>query len=162
MTVIGGPACSLGWLLWYVFTDEGLEGWTAESDGSEFWLIAMDEPPNLPGEIVENPTAYEAYQEASAIMSDPSLSREERTERVRVLQRNYGEETVAWVMRFVPAYDPNTGSIVSFDSYMRSFASEFGDSSVDAPIEQDPVGASLRIFFDPSEETINEMLGLDD
>ena len=161
MAIIGGPACSYGWILWEVITDGGLQGWTAETNGREFWLLAMDEPPNVPDEVVGNPQAYAVYEEATSIMRNPSLSYEERSDRVRILQDTYGAELLSLVIRYVPSYDPHTDSIVSFDSYMRGLASDFGPSMVGSPIEQDPIGASISLFFDTSPENITQQLGLD-
>ena len=36
--VIDGPECNYGWLLWKVRTAAGLEGWTPETNGKEFWI----------------------------------------------------------------------------------------------------------------------------
>jgi hypothetical protein len=38
MTIISGPKCSSGWILWEVVTDSGLQGWTAEGDTIQEWL----------------------------------------------------------------------------------------------------------------------------
>lgn len=38
LVVIGGPACSYGWILWEVRDGKGVTGWTPESDGTSFWL----------------------------------------------------------------------------------------------------------------------------
>jgi len=43
MTIVGGPQCNYGWVLWQVKTDNGEYGWTPESNGSTQWLIL----PNL-------------------------------------------------------------------------------------------------------------------
>jgi hypothetical protein len=42
--IIGGPVCSYGWLVWMVETSYGLQGWTPETDGKEWWLtpVAFD------------------------------------------------------------------------------------------------------------------------
>ena len=42
---------------------------------------------------------------------------------------------------------------------MRDLASSYG-SGGDSPIDRDPVGATMRIFFDPSTETIQAMTGI--
>lgn len=39
LEVIGGPVCNYGWVLWEVRTEGGLEGWTPEGDGEEYWLV---------------------------------------------------------------------------------------------------------------------------
>jgi serine/threonine-protein kinase len=38
MIVVGGPECNFGWLLWEVITENGVQGWTPESDGNELWF----------------------------------------------------------------------------------------------------------------------------
>lgn len=162
MTIVGGPSCSYGWILWEVVTDNQLHGWTPESDGEEFWLVPVDNPRPLASEVSQNPANYAAYQEADSIMSNNTLSDAQKRERLRVLQNSYGEEVVTTIMRYVPVYDSERGKLVSFDSYMRGMASNFGYSSSNSPIEQDPVGASISIFFDPSVENITQQLGLDD
>jgi hypothetical protein len=163
MWIIGGPECNYGWILWKVDTDSGLVGWTPETkDGKEFWLVPVDSPEDVASEFGNDTKKRTAYQEASQIMADTRLSESEKRDRMRVLQRNYGEETVAWVMRFVPVYDADDKRFYSFDTYMRDFSSDYGSPSSGAPIEKDPVGAGLKIFFDPSTDTITDMLGLDD
>jgi hypothetical protein len=37
--IIGGPLCNYGWVLWRVESDGGVEGWTPEGNGREYWLI---------------------------------------------------------------------------------------------------------------------------
>ncbi len=163
MWILGGPVCNYGWILWKVDTDSGLVGWTPETkDGKEFWLVPVDSPGDVASEFGNDTKKRAAYQEASQIMADTRLSDSEKRDRMRVLQRNYGEETVAWVMRFVPVYDADDKRFYSFDTYMRDLSSSYGSPSSGAPIEKDPVGASLKIFFDPSADTITEMLGLND
>ncbi len=160
MRILSGPKCSWGWLIWEVQTDSGPRGWTPESDGEEFWLIPMDEPPALPSALKNNRTAYEAYQKANSIMQDTSLTDDQKRSKLRIVQNTYGEEIFTTVIRYVPIYDSETGQVMSFDSYMRLFASESGRSTSSAPIEQDPVGAGLSIFFNPSSENIQKMLGI--
>jgi len=42
-TVIDGPECSYGWILWKVERrSDGLYGWVPESNGKEFWLVPVD------------------------------------------------------------------------------------------------------------------------
>jgi hypothetical protein len=42
LKIIGGPECNYGYILWKVRMDNGVTGWTPESDGREFWLIPID------------------------------------------------------------------------------------------------------------------------
>lgn len=161
LTIIGGPVCNWGWILWKVQTDKGLTGWTPESDGNEFWLLPVDTPQQMPASVKNNATYNDLYQKLSSIMSDRSLSQTEKQNKVKVLQRNFGEEAVTTVIRYVPVFDTETNSFMTFDSYIRKFASEYGPSTSQAPIESDPTGAAMRIFNDPSPSTIMDMLGLD-
>jgi len=163
MWIIGGPKCSWGWLLWKVDTDSGLRGWTPETkDGVEFWLVPVDTSTDMVETLRRiDPDKYEVYEEASRIMADTRISDSAKREKMRVLQSNYGEEAVAWVIRMVPIYDTDEGRFISFDNYTRSLTSEYGSSSGNAPIDKDPVGAGLSIFFNPSVENITEQLGLD-
>lgn len=41
LKIIGGPICNYGWLVWQVETQYGLQGWTPETDGNDYWLIAV-------------------------------------------------------------------------------------------------------------------------
>jgi hypothetical protein len=105
--------------------------------------------------------AKEALKEANEVAQNRQMTRNQKEDQFVVLQRKYGEELIASIMRRVPIYEATSERFISFDSYMRGFNEEFGSGS-SAPIETDPVGAGMRIFFDPSAETIEEMLGLDD
>ena len=40
-TIIGGPECSYGWIMWKIQTEDGIVGWVPESNGEEFWLMAV-------------------------------------------------------------------------------------------------------------------------
>lgn len=113
-----------------------------------------------PAWIKENPSANDAYLQAEQIMTDPNYSRKDKQDRMRVLQRNVGEELFTTVVRYVPVYDEESGTYVSFDAYMRQMAQDYPCNDADAPINYDPVGATMRIFFDPSTETIAAMTGI--
>jgi hypothetical protein len=78
---------------------------------------------------------------------------------LKVLQNTQGQELFTNVMRFVPVYDEKKQNFMTFDTYARSFIGS-EQRSDNAPIDIDPVGAGMRIFFDPSPDTINTMLGL--
>jgi parallel beta-helix repeat protein len=41
MLVEDGPRCADGYAWWYVHSFNGLEGWTAEGDASNYWLIPL-------------------------------------------------------------------------------------------------------------------------
>lgn len=91
-------------------------------------------------------------------MMDPTLSRSQKQQQMIVLQRTYGEELLTLV-RYVPVYDERSGRVVSFDSYTRSRAQEY-DVAPGSPLAVDPVGASMRIYFDPSVENIVFLTGV--
>jgi hypothetical protein len=39
MLIIDGPYCYENWIVWQVDTDGGLQGFTPEGNGDEYWLI---------------------------------------------------------------------------------------------------------------------------
>ena len=106
-----------------------------------------------PEHIKADPAAYAAYQEASNILSDRSLSTSEKQAAIRIAQVKYGEELFTTVIRHVPVYDAESQALVSFDDYMRKLARQYQIIS-GSPLEVDPVGGAMRIFFDSSPETI--------
>lgn len=75
-TVLDGPRCS-GAFTWWQVNYNGVMGWTAESDGEEYWLEVFD--PNAPA---ATPVATEA---AAPVVCDPALPpRLQRFEAARV------------------------------------------------------------------------------
>jgi hypothetical protein len=38
LTIISGPVCSDGFIMWFVETVDGFRGFTPEGDGNEYWL----------------------------------------------------------------------------------------------------------------------------
>jgi hypothetical protein len=43
--IIGGPICNYGWLVWQIETQYGLQGWTPETDGTNYWFIPVSPIP---------------------------------------------------------------------------------------------------------------------
>lgn len=41
LEIVNGPWCSRGWLVWFVRTGDGVEGFTPEGDGNEYWLLPV-------------------------------------------------------------------------------------------------------------------------
>lgn len=39
LEILEGPFCSYGWIVWFVQTEEGLEGYTPEGSGEKYWLL---------------------------------------------------------------------------------------------------------------------------
>jgi hypothetical protein len=39
LEIVNGPWCSQGWLVWFVRTADGAEGFTPEGNGNEYWLL---------------------------------------------------------------------------------------------------------------------------
>ncbi len=37
--ILEGPGCSNNWVWWQIKTQDGRTGWTAEGDGTEYWLV---------------------------------------------------------------------------------------------------------------------------
>lgn len=64
MEVINGPQCSYGWMLWEVITAHGLRGWTAESDGNEFFLI-----PGITWKVCSNASPSRLLEQNRAMVS---------------------------------------------------------------------------------------------
>ena len=118
--------------------------------------IAFDQPPAF---IYDDPELRETYQRARTIYTDPSETEVSRQRKIRVLQQNVGAEAVTLVLRYVPVVDLKDGTIQTFDSHMREMAKSY-DSERGSPLDRDPVGATMKMLFDPSPETIREMTGI--
>jgi hypothetical protein len=41
LEIVNGPWCSRGWIVWFVRTGDGVEGFTPEGDGNEYWLLPV-------------------------------------------------------------------------------------------------------------------------
>ena len=115
-----------------------------------------DQPPAF---ISNDPELKDTYQRARAIYNDPTETEESRERKIRVLQRNAGEEAVTLVLRYVPVIDLEDGTFQTFDSHMREMADTY-DPESGSPMDRDPVGAAMKILFDPSPENITEMMGI--
>jgi hypothetical protein len=149
--------CILATVLVLTLTDPAGDTLSTRRTTIQATTMAHGEPPKW---IKESASADYAYGQAQQIMADPNCSREGKEDRMRVLQSNVGEELLATVVRYVRVYDEGSGTYISFDGYMREMAKDYPCESTDAPISYDPVGATMRIFFDPSTETIAAMTGL--
>ena len=117
---------------------------------------AASAPP--PAFIEKRRDLKDTYVRARTILTDPSESDDSRRQKLRVLQDDVGDEALTLVLRYVPIIDSETDTVQTFDSYMRELAGDYSSAS-GSPIERDPVGATMRIFFDPSVETIQAMTG---
>lgn len=40
--IIDGPGCENGWVWWKVQVKDGQSGWTAEGDGTEYWIVPVN------------------------------------------------------------------------------------------------------------------------
>ena len=112
-------------------------------------------------DLKDDTDKYAAYEEASRTMGDNRLPESQNRGRTRVVQRSYGEGAVAWIMRFVPVFDTDESGFVSFDNYMWVFRATTEVPRAthrSAMTLSEPVAGILR----PRQETITEMLGLDD
>jgi hypothetical protein len=149
--------CALAFVFVPMFTSSHGDAVPPDKTLSQSTTTALEDPPAW---IKENPPANDAYMQAKQIMTNPNYSREDKQDRMQVLQRTVGEELLTTVVRYVPVYDEKSGTYISFDVYMRQMAKDYPCNDADAPISYDPVGATMRIFFDPSTETIAAMTGL--
>ena len=100
-----------------------------------------------------------AYDRAKVILTSSQETDNSRRKKLRVLQDEVGQETLTLILRYVPVVGPEKKTVQSFDSYMRELAGSY-DSDSDSPLARDPVGATMRIFFDSSPETISAMTGI--
>lgn len=41
LTILDGPWCSHGWIVWFVETLSGLKGYTPEGNGESYWLLPV-------------------------------------------------------------------------------------------------------------------------
>ena len=41
LSIVGGPWCSHGWIVWMVQTKNGIIGFTPEGNGNEYWLLPV-------------------------------------------------------------------------------------------------------------------------
>jgi hypothetical protein len=44
LTIVEGPWCSHGWIVWQVQMADGLVGFTPEGNGNEYWLVPIPRP----------------------------------------------------------------------------------------------------------------------
>jgi hypothetical protein len=95
----------------------------------------------------------------SSVSSNPYTSKNEKAEKIRVLQRNAGEEIFTSAMRMVPIYDKKDKKFRTLDSHMRREDSRSSSRS-STPFERDPVGSGMSIFFNSSSSNIKKQLGL--
>ena len=62
--ITDGPVCNYGWVLWEVRSPNGVEGWTPETDGEDFWLDPVEThqacPETLKSRLQIGQTAYVA------------------------------------------------------------------------------------------------------
>lgn len=101
----------------------------------------------------------DAMQTLADIALDPSYSEEEKADEFRITQRNFGEEIVAEAVRLLPIWNPEAGEFKTADTWTREFADEAGLGG-SSPLQIDPIGAGVRLFFDPSPGTIRDILGI--
>ncbi len=112
-----------------------------------------------PAFVSHDPRLRSAYDRAKVILTSSQETDTSRRKKLRVLQDEVGQETLTLILRYVPVVDREEKTVQSFDSYMRELAGSY-DSGRGSPIDRDPVGATMRIFFDPSPETISAMTGI--
>ena len=118
---------------------------------------SFDSPP--PVFISRDPELKASYDRARMILSSSTETEETRAEKLRIMQDEVGQERMTLLLRYVPVIDLESGSVRSFDTYIKDLSTAYGASS-GSPIERDPIGAGMRIFFDPSPQTISAMTGM--
>lgn len=101
----------------------------------------------------------EATNTLRSIAANPSYSQSEKEEQFRVVQRNLGEEVVAQAIRLLPIWEPEQGMFKPAAAWVDEFAAQSGLAG-SSPIERDPIGAGVKLFFDPSPDTIRDMMGI--
>ena len=106
-----------------------------------------------------NKSKYEIAKEIESIQKNPIYTQSGKKEKIRIIQKNVGEELFASIMRLVPVIDPEKKKIKPFDKYAKEMVK---DSPGSSPFKEDPVGATIKIFFDPSQKNIKEMLNLEE
>ena len=104
-----------------------------------------------------NKDKHEIAKEIESIQKNSSYSEYEKKEKIKIIQRNVGEELFASALRLVPVIIPEKKEIKSFDKYAKDMVK---DSPGSSPFEKDPVGATVKMLFDPS--SIEEMLNLEE
>ena len=120
-----------------------------------------DDPANVPPPafISRDPELRAAYNQARGMFTDVNETEESRRQKARVMQQNLGEEKMTLLLRYMPIVDLQSGKVESFDGYMRDMASSY-DSGSGSPMDLDPVGAAMTMFFDPSADTVAAMTGI--
>lgn len=161
--ILEGPTCVFdaegsAYVFWKIRDREAdITGWAAEGDSDSYFLEY-----NYPPRQLRNDTQLIAsYEEVLEIMLNPETGIPEKRAQLLVFQRTYGEDLLLQIIAYVPVYDDDLNYFHNFDAYIRSVVSPYGAWSTDSAFESDPIAAGLSIFFDPSEENITEMLGLD-
>ena len=119
--------------------------------------IAVEAPP--PAFVSRDPELRETYERARTILTNGNETNDSRREKMRILQQEVGHEKITLLMRYLPIVDLENGTVETFDNYVRNVASSY-DAGTGSPLEQDPVGAGMRLFFDPSPDTIAAMTGI--
>jgi hypothetical protein len=162
--ILDGPECvtnspdGVVYVFWRIRDRQTeVQGWVAEGEPGNYFL----EYTLPPRQLRSDEQLAAAYESAWEVMGDPELIDSEKRAQLRVVQRTYGEDILATVIEYIPVYDSNLNWFSNFDAYVRHLISPYGNWSSDSPFEDDPIGAGLSIFFDPSAENIAEMLGLD-
>ncbi len=105
----------------------------------------------------DTPVVNEIMREVSRVALNQELSQEQRSAQLHVLQDRWDAQLLAVAVRVMPVYDPGSGSWRSVDSVAREMVGGVGHES---PFTRDPVGATVRMFFDPSPSNVANLLSV--
>lgn len=94
-----------------------------------------------------------------AIARDAHLPVAQKRERLRVMQDSMGARAFAAAVRSLPVYDPEGQRLVTLHTMLRTMSREI-DPDSHAPINDDPIGASVSIVMNPRMDNITKQVGL--
>lgn len=110
-------------------------------------------------EVTAKPDERSTVIEVFQISQDPTLTETQKVSRMRVRQEQLGVDLATTALRYLPIYDPSTHEVHTLDTVMRNMTKDL-DPQGDTPLSRDPLGATVRLLWNPSLENISAMTGL--